>query len=66
MRALRAKRTSSRVRCAFTLVELLVVIAIIGVLGVGFYVAMLRMLPKRPALREQALEPTDPDLAVEL
>ena len=38
----------------------------IGLLGVGLYVAMLRMLPKRPALREAALEPTDPDLAVEL
>jgi putative peptidoglycan lipid II flippase len=42
------------------------VLALIGVLGVVFYVAMLRMLPKRPELREQALEPTDPDLAVEL
>ena len=42
------------------------VLAVIGVLGVGLYVAMLRMLPKRPALREAALEPTDPDLAVEL
>jgi putative peptidoglycan lipid II flippase len=42
------------------------VLAVIGVLGVVFYVAMLRMLPKRAALREQALEPTDPDLAVEL
>jgi hypothetical protein len=42
------------------------VLVVIGVLGVGLYVAMLRMLPKRPALREAALEPTDPDLAVEL
>jgi hypothetical protein len=42
------------------------VLVLIGVLGVVFYVAMLRMLPKRPSLREQALEPTDPDLAVEL
>jgi len=42
------------------------VLAVIGLLGIGLYVAMLRMLPKRPALREAALEPTDPDLAVEL
>jgi hypothetical protein len=42
------------------------VLAVIGLLGIGLYVAMLRMLPKRPALREAALEPTDPDLAVDL
>jgi putative peptidoglycan lipid II flippase len=42
------------------------VLAVIGLLGVGLYVAMWRMLPKRPALRERALEPSDPDLAVEL
>ena len=42
------------------------VLAVIGLFGVGLYVAMLRMLPKGPARREAALEPTDPDLAVEL
>jgi putative peptidoglycan lipid II flippase len=42
------------------------VLAMIGVFGVGLYAAMLRMLPKPPALREAALEPSDPDLAVEL
>ncbi len=42
------------------------VLAAIGLLGVGLYIAMLRVLPKGPARREAALEPTDPDLAVEL
>jgi putative peptidoglycan lipid II flippase len=42
------------------------VLALIGVLGVGLYVGMLRMLPKRPELRDAALEPTDPDVAIEL
>ncbi|HXY94023.1 MAG TPA: lipid II flippase MurJ [Acidimicrobiia bacterium] len=42
------------------------VLLVIGVLGLGLYVAMLRMLPKRSERRAAALEPTDPDLAVEL
>jgi putative peptidoglycan lipid II flippase len=42
------------------------VLVTIGVLGVGLYILMLRMLPKRAELREAALEPTDPDVAVEL
>ncbi len=47
-------------------------VATIGVLlvlcglGLGFYVLMLRVLPRRVERREAALEPTDPDLAVEL
>jgi hypothetical protein len=42
------------------------VLAVIGLVGVGLYVGMLRMLPKQPALRAAALEPADPDVAVEL
>jgi putative peptidoglycan lipid II flippase len=47
-------------------------VATIGVLlvlcavGLGLYVLMLRMLPRREQRREAALEPSDPDLAVEL
>ncbi len=42
------------------------VLVMIVVLGLALYVAMLRMLPRRGARREAALEPTDPDVAVEL
>jgi putative peptidoglycan lipid II flippase len=44
--------------------DLLVLVAI-GVVGLGLYVVLLRMLPKRGARLEQAFEPIDPDLAVE-
>ncbi len=37
----------------------------IGVLGLGLYLLLLRMLPKRGDRLEQAFEPIDPDLAVE-
>jgi peptidoglycan biosynthesis protein MviN/MurJ (putative lipid II flippase) len=43
----------------------LLVLAAIGVVGLGLYVLLLRMLPKRGDRLEQAFEPTDPDLAVE-
>jgi putative peptidoglycan lipid II flippase len=46
--------------------ETMGVLLVIGAIGLVFYVAMLRVLPKRAAEREAALEPTDPDLAVEL
>jgi hypothetical protein len=43
----------------------LLVLAAIGLLGLGLYVLLLRMLPKRGDRLEQAFEPMDPDLAVE-
>src|SRR5262249_48522289 len=43
----------------------LLLLAIIGLIGVGLYVLLLRMLPKRGARFERAFEPVDPDLAVE-
>ncbi len=43
----------------------ILVLAAIGVIGLGLYLLLLRMLPKRGARLEQAFEPTDPDLAVE-
>jgi putative peptidoglycan lipid II flippase len=46
------------------LVDLLV-LAAIGVIGLGLYVLLLRMLPKRADQLEHAFEPIDPDLAVE-
>jgi putative peptidoglycan lipid II flippase len=42
-----------------------VVLAAIGLIGLGLYLVLLRMLPKRGARLEQAFEPVDPDLAVE-
>jgi putative peptidoglycan lipid II flippase len=44
--------------------DVLVLVAI-GVIGLGLYVLLLRMLPKRGDRLEQAFEPSDPDLAVE-
>jgi hypothetical protein len=44
--------------------DLLVLVAI-GVVGLGLYVVLLRMLPKRGERLEHAFEPIDPDLAVE-
>jgi hypothetical protein len=41
------------------------VLAAIGAIGLGLYLLLLRMLPKRGARLEQAFEPMDPDLAVE-
>jgi putative peptidoglycan lipid II flippase len=41
----------------------LAVLAAIGLVGLGAYVAMLRMLPERGRRFETAFEPTDPDLA---
>ena len=41
------------------------VLAAIGVIGLGLYLLLLRMLPKRGDRREHAFEPIDPDLAVE-
>jgi putative peptidoglycan lipid II flippase len=41
------------------------VLAAIGAIGLGLYLLLLRMLPKRGARLEQAFEPIDPDLAVE-
>jgi hypothetical protein len=41
------------------------VLAAIGVIGLGLYVVLLRMLPKRGDRLERAFEPVDPDLAVE-
>jgi len=46
--------------------ETLGVLVVIGAIGLVAYVAMWRILPKRESEREAALEPTDPDLAVEL
>jgi putative peptidoglycan lipid II flippase len=43
----------------------LLVLAAIGVVGLGLYVLLLRMLPKRGDRLERAFEPIDPDLAVE-
>ena len=43
----------------------LLVLAAIGVVGLGCYLLLLRMLPKRGDRLEQAFEPMDPDLAVE-
>ncbi len=43
----------------------LLVLAAIGVVGLGSYLLLLRMLPKRGDRLEQAFEPMDPDLAVE-
>jgi putative peptidoglycan lipid II flippase len=42
------------------------VLLVLGAVGLGFYVFMLRVLPRRADRREAVLEPTDPDLAVEL
>jgi putative peptidoglycan lipid II flippase len=42
------------------------VVASLVLIGLGFYFLMLHMLPKRAALREAALEPSDPDMAIEL
>jgi putative peptidoglycan lipid II flippase len=42
-----------------------VVLAAIGAIGLGLYLLLLRMLPKRGPRLEQAFEPIDPDLAVE-
>jgi putative peptidoglycan lipid II flippase len=41
------------------------VLAAIGVLGLGLYLVLMRMLPTRDGRLEQAFEPVDPDLAVE-
>ena len=43
----------------------ILVLAAIGVVGLGLYLLLLRMLPKRGDRLEQAFEPIDPDLAVE-
>ncbi len=43
----------------------ILVLAAIGVIGLGMYVLLLRMLPKRGDRLEHAFEPIDPDLAVE-
>jgi putative peptidoglycan lipid II flippase len=40
-------------------------LAAIGVVGLGLYFFLLRMLPKRGGRLERAFEPVDPDLAVE-
>ncbi len=44
--------------------DILVLVAI-GLVGLGLYVLLLRMLPKRGDRLERAFEPIDPDLAVE-
>jgi putative peptidoglycan lipid II flippase len=41
------------------------VLAAIAAIGLGLYLLLLRMLPKRGARLEHAFEPIDPDLAVE-
>jgi putative peptidoglycan lipid II flippase len=41
------------------------VLAAIGVVGLGLYLLLLRMLPQRGRSLERAFEPVDPDLAVE-
>ncbi len=43
----------------------IILLLAIGVIGLGLYVLLLRMLPKRGDRLEQAFEPIDPDLAVE-
>jgi putative peptidoglycan lipid II flippase len=43
----------------------LLLLAAIGLIGLGLYLLLLRLLPKRGARLEQAFEPIDPDLAVE-
>jgi putative peptidoglycan lipid II flippase len=43
----------------------ILVLAAIGLVGLGLYLLMLRMLPRRGARLEAAFEPIDPDLAVE-
>jgi putative peptidoglycan lipid II flippase len=45
--------------------ETLGVLAVIGLVGIGAYLAMLRMLPTRGRRFEAAFEPTDPDLAAQ-
>jgi putative peptidoglycan lipid II flippase len=40
-------------------------LAAIGVIGLGLYLLLLRMLPQRGRSLERAFEPVDPDLAVE-
>jgi hypothetical protein len=42
-----------------------VLLAAIGVVGLGLYFLLWRMLPQRDARFERAFEPVDPDLAVE-
>ena len=46
------------------LADVLVLIAV-GLIGLGLYLLLLRMLPRRGARLEAAFEPSDPDLAVE-
>jgi len=46
------------------LADVLVLVAI-GLIGLGLYLLLLRMLPQRGARLEAAFEPIDPDLAVE-
>jgi putative peptidoglycan lipid II flippase len=46
--------------------ETIGVLLVLCALGLGFYVLMLRVLPRRADRRAAALEPTDPDVAVEL
>ena len=41
------------------------VLAAIGLIGLGPYVLLLRLLPQRGRGLERAFEPIDPDLAVE-
>jgi hypothetical protein len=41
------------------------VLAAIGIVGLGLYLLLLRMLPQRGRALERAFEPVDPDLAVE-
>jgi putative peptidoglycan lipid II flippase len=43
----------------------ILVLAAIGLVGVGAYALLLRILPKRGARLEAAFEPVDPDLAIE-
>jgi putative peptidoglycan lipid II flippase len=43
----------------------LLVLVVIGVIGLGLYLLLLRMLPKRADQLERAFQPIDPDLAVE-
>ena len=43
----------------------ILVLAAIGVVGLGLYLLLLRMLPKHGDRLAQAFEPVDPDLAVE-
>jgi hypothetical protein len=46
------------------LADVLVLVAI-GLIGLGLYLLLLRMLPRRGPRLEAAFEPVDPDLAVE-